>query len=124
MTTNLDALIAVLRKGDGNGCRQPTEAMRTAAEYLDELRAELRQERERADEAERRWHASVKRANQIVDSKIELAEDLSRAEDAIERVKRVVATSGALWGDELRINYGALSDALTEYDKQKGADRG
>lgn len=114
MNVDLDALIADARERvetlrrvfpDDGEVRDDARLIDWLADALEAAETELRQER-----AKVRGLGFSLEGTQAA---------LSRAEKTIETVKRVVATSGTLWGDELRINYGALSDALTEYDKQK-----
>ena len=120
---DLDAMIAALRRGDGNGCRQPNEVMRAAADTLESTLAELRQERERADglEANRRlW---------IADAFEYESAALSRAEETIERVRAwALVPRYKVSGDHDTFDtyhegvdtaQGEAAYLITEYDKQK-----
>ena len=107
---DMDAMIAALRRGDGNGCRQPNEVMRAAADTLESTLAELRQERERADGLERNRSAWIADAHELANA---AQAALSRAEETIEKVRD--------WRNDVYTpdNWPALDAILTEYDKQK-----
>lgn len=94
MTVDLDALIAQAKRaaawvGEAESplVERLTDALESTRAKAIQYRDELRQERERADENEKRWHASVRRASELVTDKSDLAAALSRAEETIEAVR-------------------------------------
>ncbi len=103
MTEQVDALIADAREWPRDGVNEGP-LINALADALEQSQAELRQERERAD----------KRALAHVSN---LAA-LSRAEEAIEKVRACIGDVTEQWKPLV------IADAITEYDKQKEGDRG
>lgn len=143
MTVDLDALEALI--AEARRATWPHEAItsdRYVIKLLDDLAdalestlAELRQERERAEEAEKKLempcgscHPCTEWANQtwvnaglrlphVIDWQ-EMTAALSRAEETIEKVRACIGDVTEQWKPLV------IADAITEYDKQKEADRG
>lgn len=130
MTVDLDALIAEARawadSRAGWNQYQVTLGVRLA-DALESTLAELRQEWERADEAS---HAAGRHKSDAAyweneyetaeDMKAELRAALSRAEETIARIDGEVKNFEQSDNDALC----EIERHLTEYDKQKEADRG
>lgn len=121
---DLDALIAEALDGWAKAEREgllPWKRGRVLASALSDALAELRQERERADAYRIMQRETAKTAREM---RAESDAALSRAEATIEKLEtKSMRLSNASDGEWIEIPAEDWDAILTEYDKQKGADR-
>ena len=122
MTNDLDALIAEARERAHAYTGGPeADRLFRLADALESTRAELLQERERADEAEADRDEFLEQRNEYIGFDKEARAALSRAEETIEKVRNLPRHE--LNALVTAVDAHDIDAILTEYDEQKGEQK-